>query len=68
MRNYKFKIRSIKTMDKELCKFMKVCKDCKELKLMIKFTKDKRRDRGRTNKCYNCKKPTATCRKTTKRE
>ena len=40
MKNYKFKIKSIKTMDKELCKFMKVCKICGELKLMIKFSKD----------------------------
>ena len=55
MRNYKFRIKNIKKMDKELCKFMKKCKSCGKLKLMIKFTKDKRRDGGRTNKCYNCK-------------
>lgn len=37
--NYKFRVKDIKKIDKELCKFMKVCKDCGELKLMTGFEK-----------------------------
>ena len=50
-----FKVKSINKMDKELCKFMKVCKECGELKLMIKFGKDKGHKDGRINQCYKCR-------------
>ena len=54
MRNYKFRVKDIKKIDKELCKFMKVCKDCGELKLMIEFGKAKLGKDGRRNKCLKC--------------
>ena len=55
MQNYKFRVKNIKTIDKELCKFMKVCKECNELKLSILFHKDKCMKDGRLNKCNKCK-------------
>lgn len=55
MRNYKFKIKSVKTMDKELCKFMKVCKDCGQLKLVNKFGKRKQMKDGYENSCKKCR-------------
>lgn len=55
MGNYKFRVKNIKTIDKELCKFMKVCKDCGELKLMIGFQKYLRMKDGRQNQCIKCK-------------
>lgn len=54
MRNYKFRVKDIKKIDKELCKFMKVCKDCGKLKLMIRFGKQKQGKDGRRNKCSKC--------------
>lgn len=53
-RNYKFKIKSIKTIDKELCKFMKVCSKCRQLKLLIIFVKDKSKQCGYRNHCKQC--------------
>ena len=53
-RNYKFKVKSIKTMDKELCKFMKVCKECGKLKLVSCFSKRKDVKDGYRNKCKKC--------------
>ena len=54
-RNYKFKVKSIKKMDKELCKFMKVCKDCGELKLSIEFSKkNKSNFKIRQSQCKKC--------------
>ena len=43
-------------MDKELCKFIKVCKSCGKLKLMIKMAKQKNAKDGRANKCYLCER------------
>lgn len=54
MQNYKFKVKNIKKMDKELCKFMKVCKDCGELKLMTYFVKCQKGKDGRQNRCKKC--------------
>ena len=57
MRNYKFRVKDIKKIDKELCKFMKACKDCGELKLMIKFGKEKSKKLkdGHRNQCKQCR-------------
>ena len=55
MRNYKFKINNVKTMDKELCKFMKVCSICGQLKLVIHFE--------RTAGCRNTRNQCKVCRK-----
>lgn len=56
MRNYKFRVKDIKKIDKELCKFMKVCKKCGKLKLIIVFPKAKSCADGRINKCKKCNK------------
>ena len=53
-KNYKFKIESIKTIDKELCKFMKVCKECGKLKLMSCYSKDSKKMDKKFNKCKEC--------------
>lgn len=54
MRNYKFKINNVKTMDKELCKFMKVCSICGQLKLVIHFHKRKDSKDGTRKDCKLC--------------
>ena len=41
MRKYIYKLKDIKNLDKELRKFMKICKDCGVLELMINFGKAK---------------------------
>lgn len=55
MRNYKFRVKDIKKIDKELCKFMKVCKECGKLKLMIRFGKNKQMKDERINQCIKCR-------------
>lgn len=55
MKNYKFRVKDIKTIDKELCKFMKVCNKCNKLELLINFGKANRCKDGRRNICKQCK-------------
>lgn len=55
MQNYKLRIKNIKTIDKDLCKFMKVCKGCNELKLLILFQKESKLKDGYRNQCKICK-------------
>lgn len=51
LKNYKFKVKNIKKINKELKKFMKPCTYCKELKLINNFNK-----KGRENVCKHCRK------------
>ena len=55
--NYKYKVKNIKNIDKELCKIMKYCKKSGKLKLLNNFIKRKGSKDGYRNICKNCKDP-----------
>ena len=54
MRNYKFKVGSLKNKDKELKKIFKKCKCCNEVLLVGKFSKRKVSKDGYRNECQKC--------------
>lgn len=55
MQNYKFRVKNIKKVNRELCVFMKVCKECGQLKLLTNYHRQKKARDGRTNVCKECR-------------
>lgn len=53
MKNYKFKVKSLKKKDKELKKLFKKCKKCNKIKLVNNFEKHYTKD-GLRNECKTC--------------